>query len=266
MSLVSFIGPKPYLLGINEINPPYRLEVTQPVLSFADMARLRNIELCTDGKFHSAELDICYPLAWGKQGVEARLASLCAEAEDAVHRGCDILIISDRKLSQLNVAIPALLATSAVHQHLVTHGLRTRVGLVVETGSARETHHFAVLAAYGAEAVHPYLVLETLQQLAGNDQEEREKVIKHFIKGVGKGLLKVMSKMGISTYMSYTGAQIFEVIGLQKKMVDKYFTGTATQIEGIGVFEVMEEAIRQHKQAFSDDPVLASMLDAGAPP
>jgi glutamate synthase (NADPH/NADH) large chain len=165
MSLVSFIGPKPNLLGINEINPPYRLEVTQPVLSFADMARLRNIELCTDGKFHSAELDICYPLAWGKQGVEARLASLCAEAEDAVHRGCDILIISDRKLSQLNVAIPALLATSAVHQHLVTHGLRTRVGLVVETGSARETHHFAVLAAYGAEAVHPYLVLETLQQL-----------------------------------------------------------------------------------------------------
>jgi glutamate synthase (NADPH/NADH) large chain len=263
MSLVSFIGPKPNLLGINEINPPYRLEVTQPVLSFADMARLRNIELCTDGKFHSAELDICYPLAWGKEGVEARLASLSAEAEDAVHRGCDILIVSDRKLNQDNVAIPALLATSAVHQHLVTHGLRTRVGLVVETGSARETHHFAVLAAYGAEAVHPYLVLETLQQLAGNDQEEREKVIKHFIKGVGKGLLKVMSKMGISTYMSYTGAQIFEVIGLQKKMVDKYFTGTATQIEGIGVFEVMEEAIRQHKHAFSDDPVLASMLDAG---
>ncbi|MEI7613921.1 MAG: glutamate synthase large subunit [Betaproteobacteria bacterium] len=260
MSLVSFIGPKPNLLGINEINPPYRLEVTQPVLSFADMAKLRNITAYTDGKFLSAELDICYPLAWGMEGVEARLASLCAEAEDAVHRGCSILIVSDRKLDRDNVAIPALLATSAVHQHLVTKGLRTRVGLVVETGSVRETHHFAVLAGYGAEAVHPYLTLETLQKMGGADGE---KYIKHFIKGVGKGLLKVMSKMGISTYMSYTGAQIFEAIGLQKKLVDKYFTGTSTQVEGIGVFEVMEEAIRLHKQAFSEDPVTANSLDVG---
>jgi glutamate synthase (NADPH/NADH) large chain len=263
MSLVSFIGPKPNLLGINEINPPYRLEVTQPVLSYADMAKLRNIAAYTDDRFHSAELDICYPLAWGKEGVEARLASLCAEAEDAVQRGCGLLIVSDRKLDQDHVAIPALLATSAVHQHLVTHGLRTRAGLVVETGSARETHHFALLAGYGAEAVHPYLALETLEQMAGSDEMEREKAIKHFIKGIGKGLLKVMSKMGISTYMSYTGAQIFEVIGLQKKLVDKYFTGTSTQIEGIGIFEVMEESIRLHRQAFSDDPVLSEMLDAG---
>ncbi|MBK7326544.1 MAG: glutamate synthase subunit alpha [Propionivibrio sp.] len=263
MSLVSFIGPKPNLLGINEINPPYRLEVAQPVLNFDDMARLRNIAACTDGKFHSAELDICYPLAWGNEGVEARIASLCAEAEDAVHRGCGILIVSDRCMNPDNVAIPALLATSAVHQHLVTQGLRTRVGLIVDTGSVRETHHFAVLAAYGAEAVHPYLVLETLQQLAGESEAEREKAIKHFVKGIGKGLLKVMSKMGISTYMSYTGAQIFEAIGLQRKMVDKYFTGTETQIEGIGIFEVMEEAIRQHRHAFSTDPVLTNMLDAG---
>ena len=263
MSLVSFIGPKPNLLGINEINPPYRLEVPQPVLTYADMAKLRSISAYTDEKFHSAELDICYPLAWGNEGVEARLASLCAEAQDAVHRGCGLLIVSDRKMDKDNVAIPALLATSAVHQHLVTQGLRTRAGLVVETGSARETHHFAVLAGYGAEAVHPYLALETLQQMAGNDEKEREKVVKHFVKGIGKGLLKVMSKMGISTYMSYTGAQIFEAIGLQKKMVDKYFTGTSTQIEGIGVFEVMEEAIRLHKQAFGDDPVLEEGLDAG---
>ncbi len=120
MSLVSFIGPKPNLLGINEINPPYRLEVTQPVLTFADMAKLRNIAASTDDRFHSAELDICYPLAWGKEGVEARLASLCAEAEDAVQNGCGLLIVSDRKLDKDHVAIPALLATSAVHQHLVT--------------------------------------------------------------------------------------------------------------------------------------------------
>ena len=263
MSLVSFIGPKPNLLGINEINPPYRLEVEQPVLTSADMAKLRNIDIYTDDKLHSGELDICYPLAWGNEGVEARLASLCAEAEDAVHRGCGLLIVSDRKLDKDNVAIPALLATSAVHQHLVTKGLRTRVGLVVETGSARETHHFAALAGYGAEAVHPYLALETLQKMAGDDEQERKKAVKNYVKGIGKGLLKVMSKMGISTYMSYTGAQIFEVIGLQKKMVDKYFTGTSTQVEGISVFEVMEEAIHQHRQAFNNDPVLANMLDAG---
>ncbi|MDR1275249.1 MAG: glutamate synthase large subunit [Candidatus Accumulibacter sp.] len=260
MSLVSFIGPKPNLLGINEINPPYRLEVTQPVLTFSDMAKLRQIAAFTDGKFLSAELDLCYPRAWGKEGVEARLASLCAEAEDAVHRGCSILIVSDRNLDRDKVAIPALLATSAVHQYLVTQGLRTRVGLVVESGAVRETHHFAVLAGYGAEAVHPYLTLETLQKLGGADGE---KYIKNFIKAIGKGLLKVMSKMGISTYMSYTGAQIFEAVGLQRKMVDKYFTGTASQVDGIDVFTVMDEAIRMHARAFSADPVLVDFLDAG---
>ncbi|HMV64651.1 MAG TPA: glutamate synthase central domain-containing protein, partial [Rhodocyclaceae bacterium] len=262
MSLVTFVGPRPNLLGINEINPPYRLEVPQPVLTVEDMAKLREIARYTEDKFRSAELDICYPIAWGKEGVEARLASLCAEAEDAVLNGSNILIVSDRKVDALNVAIPALLATSAVHQHLVAKGLRTRTGLVVETGSARETHHFAVLAGYGAEAVHPYLALETLSQMAG-DAETAEKYVKHFIKGVGKGLMKVMSKMGISTFMSYTGAQIFEAVGLQKSLVEKYFTGTSSQVEGIGVFEVMDEAIRLHQQAFSADPVLAGMLDAG---
>jgi glutamate synthase (NADPH/NADH) large chain len=262
MSLVSFIGPEPNLLEINEINPPYRLEVTQPVLTFAGMAKIRNIAGYTDNKFRSAELDVCYPVAWGNEGVEAQLASLCAEAEESVLQGYNILIVSDRKMDAEHVAIPALLASSAVHQHLVNKGLRTRAGLVVETGYAREVHHFAVLAGYGAEAVHPYLALETLQALAG-DAETGEKYVKHFVKAVGKGLMKVMSKMGISTYMSYAGAQIFEAVGLKQGFVDKYFTGTTSQVEGIGVFEVMEEAIRLHKKAFSPDPVLASMLDAG---
>ncbi|MDY0014373.1 MAG: glutamate synthase-related protein [Rhodocyclaceae bacterium] len=262
MSLVSFIGPKPNLLEINEINPPYRLEVTQPVLTFADMAKIRHIARYTDNKFRSAELDVCYPVAWGKEGVEARLASLCAEAEDAVLLGYNILIVSDRKTDANNVAIPAVLASSAIHQHLVNKGLRTRAGLVVETGSVREVHHFAVLAGYGAEAVHPYLALETLQAMAP-DAESGEKYVKHFVKAVGKGLMKVMSKMGISTYMSYTGAQIFEAVGLQQAFVDRYFTGTTSQVEGIGVFEVMEEALRLHQKAFSADPVLADMLDAG---
>ncbi len=262
MSLVSFIGPKPNLLNTSEINPPYRLEVTQPVLTFADMAKIRSIARYTENKFRSAELDICYPASWGKEGVEARLASLCAEAEDAVLQGMNLLIVSDRKVSKDAVAIPALLATSAIHQHLVTKGLRTRTGLIVETGTAREVHHFALLAGFGAEAVHPYLALETLVDMAGGDAATAEKYVKNFTKGIGKGLMKVMSKMGISTYMSYTGAQIFEAVGLQKTFVDKYFTGTSTQVEGIGLFEVMEETLKLHTQAFSADPVLANLLDA----
>ena len=262
MSLVSFIGPRPNLLEINEINPPYRLEVAQPVLNFADMAKIRNIARYTGNKFRSAELDVCYPVAWGRAGVEARLASLCAEAEDAVAQGFNILVVSDRNVDAEHVAIPALLATSAIHQHLVSKGLRTRAGLVVETGTARENHHFAVLAGYGAEAVHPYLALETLQTLAG-DAEAGEKAIAHFVKAVGKGLCKIMSKMGISTYMSYTGAQIFEAVGLKQSLLDKYFTGTTSQVEGVGVFEVMEETLRLHQKAFGDDPVLAELLDAG---
>jgi glutamate synthase (NADPH/NADH) large chain len=265
MSLNSFIGPKPNPLDINAINPPMRLEVHQPVLDFDDMARLRDIARHTSGKFRSHELDITYPLHWGREGIEAKLASLCAESVDAIRTGHNILIITDRRIGRDQVAIPALLALSAVHHHLVREGLRTTAGLVVETGSAREVHHFAVLAGYGAEAVHPYLALESLtalhRELAGDLSPE--KAITNYIKAVGKGLSKIMSKMGISTYMSYCGAQIFEAIGLSKAFVDKYFRGTASQVEGIGVFEVAEEALRMHRAAFGADPVLANMLDAG---
>jgi glutamate synthase (NADPH/NADH) large chain/glutamate synthase (ferredoxin) len=265
MSLVSFIGPKPNLLDINQVNPPMRLEVSQPILDFADMAKLRDIERHTHGKFRSVTLDITYPLLWGQEGVEAKLASLCAEAVDAIRGGKNILIISDRAVSATQVAIPALLALSAIHQHLVRVGLRTTAGLVVETGTAREVHHFGVLAGYGAEAVHPYLAMETLaaihKDLTGD--LSAEKAIYNYVKAVGKGLSKIMSKMGVSTYMSYCGAQLFEAIGINSETVAKYFTGTASRVEGIGVFEIADEAIRMHKAAFGDDPVLAGMLDAG---
>ncbi|ABM36002.1 glutamate synthase-related protein [Polaromonas naphthalenivorans] len=265
MSLVSFIGPKPNLLDINQVNPPMRLEVSQPVLNNADMQKLRDIELRTQGKFKSYTLDITYPLAWGREGVEAKLASLCAEAVDAIKGGNNILIVSDRALSATQVAIPALLALSAIHQHLVKEGLRTTAGLVVETGSAKEVHHFAVLAGYGAEAVHPYLALETLAELSKGlpGDLSTEKAVYNYTKAIGKGLSKIMSKMGVSTYMSYCGAQLFEAIGLNRQTVDKFFTGTSSQVEGMGVFEIAEEALRMHKAAFSDDPVLSNMLDAG---
>ena len=263
MSLVSFIGPKPNLLGIDEMNPPLRLEVSQPVLDFYEMEKIRHIERYTNGKFKCCELDITYPVAWGKEAIEARLASLCAQAEDAARAGTSIIVISDRLVDADRVAIPALLALSAVHQHLVNKGLRTTSGLVVETGSAREVHHFALLGGYGAEAVHPYLALETLLAMHPDDSAAASKAVKNFVKAVGKGLRKVMSKMGISTYMSYTGAQIFEAVGLQKALVDKYFTGTASSVEGVGVFELAEEALRVHHTAFGEDPVLAHALEAG---
>ncbi|MFZ3028414.1 glutamate synthase-related protein [Rhodoferax sp.] len=265
MSLVSFVGPKPNLLDINQVNPPMRLEVSQPVLNFSDMAKLRDIAKHTHGKFHSYTIDITYPLTWGREGVEAKLASLCAEAVDAIKNGNNILIISDRGMSAAQVAIPALLALSAIHQHLVREGLRTTAGLVVETGTAREVHHFGVLAGYGAEAIHPYLAMETLASICKDlpGDLSADKAIYNYVKAVGKGLSKIMSKMGVSTYMSYCGAQLFEAIGLSTDTIDKYFTGTPSKVEGIGVFQIAEEAIRMHKAAYGADPVLANRLDAG---
>jgi glutamate synthase (NADPH) large chain len=265
MSLVSFIGPRPNVLDINQVNPPMRLEVSQPVLDFADMAKLRDVARHTHGKFKSHVLSATYPVAWGKEGVEARLASLCAEAVDAIQNGANILILSDRAANAETVAIPALLALSAVHQYLVREGLRTSAGLVVETGSAREVHHFATLAGYGAEAVHPYLAMETLvglhKDLPGD--LSAEKAIANYVKAIGKGLSKIMSKMGVSTYMSYCGAQLFEAIGLNSATISKYFAGTPSRVEGIGVFEIAEEALRRHHTAYGENHVMANMLDTG---
>jgi glutamate synthase (NADPH) large chain len=264
MSLVSFIGPRPNLLGIDVTEPAMRLEVPQPILTPENMEKIRHVELFSGGAFRSVELDICYPAAWGANGMEAALASLAAHAEDAISQGYNVLILSDRSVAAESLPIPALLATAAVHEHLVKKGLRTSAGLVVETGSAREVHHFALLAGYGAEAIHPYLALETLGEISRTIPEiDAGESQKRYIKAICKGLTKVMSKMGISTYQSYCGAQIFEAVGLQKSFVDKYFTGTASNVEGIGLFEVAEESMRMHAQAFGDDPLLRDMLDAG---
>jgi len=268
MSLVTFIGPRPNLLavdiGADETDPPMRLEAQKPILTAEEMEKIRHIALFTGATFRSLELDICYPATWGAAGMEAALASLCAHAEDAIVLGYNILIVSDRRVSSELMPIPALLATAAVHQHLVRKGLRTSTGLVVETGSAREVHQFALLAGYGAEAIHPYLALESLAELHEYLPEvSSEESAKRFIKAICKGLYKVMSKMGISTYQSYCGAQIFEAVGLNSAFIDKYFTGTASNIEGIGLFEVAEEAFLLHRLAFSDNPVLRDALDAG---
>ena len=235
MSLTSFIGSKPNLLGVDETKPAPRLEVEQPVLSHEDAAKLHSIDKLTKGTYKSRVLDITYPAKNGAAGCEAAIKALCSAADKAVTGGFNVLILSDRSMSDKRVPIPALLATSAVHHHLVKTGRRTSTGLVVETGSAREVHHVALLAGYGAEAVYPWLAYDSLAALelpAGVTVEEAQK---RFVKAINKGLLKVMSKMGISTYQSYCGSQIFETIGLNRELIEKYFPGTATQIEGIGL-------------------------------
>ncbi|MCG6933439.1 MAG: glutamate synthase large subunit [Gallionella sp.] len=263
MSLTSFIGPKPNLLGIEENKPMLRLEVHQPVLSNDDIAKLRNIDQLTQGRYRSLVLDITYPATLGAPGCEVAVKALCASADKAVAEGYNVLILSDRAISAKRVAIPALVACSKVHHHLVQAGLRTSAGLVVDSGSVREVHHFALLAGYGAEAVCPWLAYETIAAMSLPAKVDLKEARKRYIKAINKGLMKVMSKMGISTYQSYCGAQIFEAIGLNAGFVAEYFTGTATQIEGVGISEVAEEAVRTHRSAFGRDPVLANALDAG---
>ena len=264
MSLTSFIGPKPNLLGIadDEDTLTPRLELTQPVLTDEDVARLASIDKLTQGRFKSLTLDITYPVSEGAAGCEAAVERFCAAAEQSVADGYNIVILSDRAVAAERVAVPALLACAAVHHHLVRKGLRTSTGLVVDSGSVREVHQFALLAGYGAEAVCPWLTFATIKEMVGKLGDGKA-ALKNYVKAVGKGLNKVMSKMGISTYQSYCGAQIFEAIGLNSSFVARYFTGTATQVEGIGLAEVAEEAVRTHVAAFSNDPVLAGMLDAG---
>jgi glutamate synthase (NADPH/NADH) large chain len=259
MSLVTFIGPKPNLLGVDETTPLLRLESSQPVLTEDDIEKLKNIGATTQGAYRSMTLDITYDATEGKKGMKKAVEKLCYAAELAVKDKFNVLILSDRNVSKNRISIPALLACSATHEYLVKAGLRTSTGLVVDTGSAREVHHFALLAGYGAEAVCPWLVYKTIESMPGDSYS----ATKNFVKAIGKGLYKVMSKMGISTYQSYCGAQIFEAIGLNAAFINKYFTGTVTQIEGIGIDEVAEEALRLHNLAYGNDPVLANALDAG---
>jgi len=265
MSLVSLIGPRPNLLGRESAGEHMRLEVTQPILTNTDIERIRHIEDHTAGAFRTRTIDICYPASQGADGMEEALDAVCQLAEQAVTEGFNILILSDRGTDIDHIAIPSLLATAAVHHHLVRTGLRTSSGLVVETGAAREIHQFATLAGYGAEAINPYLAFETLISFGDQLPEklDEHEIQKRYIKAVGKGLLKVMSKMGISTYQSYCGAQIFDAVGLNTAFIDRYFTGTATTIEGIGLQQVAEETVRWHRDAYSDAPVYRNSLDAG---
>jgi glutamate synthase (NADPH) large chain len=264
MSLVSMIGPRPNLLG-RAAGTHRRLEVDQPILTNADLAKIRSVEEVLDGAFRTATIDMTWDAGSGTAGLELAIKEMCWAATEAVLADKNILILSDRAQGPDRIAMPALLATAAVHHHLVRQGLRMQTGLVIETGEAREVHHFCALAGYGAEAVNPYLALETLEDIRvrqGLDLSTKD-VQKNYIKAVGKGILKVMSKMGISTYQSYCGAQIFDAVGLSTPFINQYFTGTATTIEGIGLTEVAEETVRRHRDAYGNNPIYAHMLDVG---
>ena len=265
MSLVSLIGPRPNLLEPEGAAGHKRLEVRTPILSNVDLERIRRIENHVDHAFRTYTLDITYPEADGAEGMDRALARLFARASAVVCQGNNIIILSDRAMCADRIAIPALLATAGVHHYLIREGLRTSVGIVVETGEARQVHDFCLLAGYGAEAINPYLAFDTLSNLQGElprDLSETE-IHKRYIKAVSKGIMKVMSKMGISTYQSYCGAQIFDAVGLSQAFVDTYFTGTRTPVDGVGLAEIAAETVRRHRLAFGHAPVLRDALDVG---
>ncbi|MET0301728.1 MAG: glutamate synthase large subunit, partial [Methyloceanibacter sp.] len=265
MSLVTFIGPRPNLLDLEGTSKQKRLEASHPILTNENLERIRGIGEVADNQFRTVTLDITYGADHGASGMAGALDALCRRAEEAVRAGENIIILSDRAAGPDRVPIPSLLATSAVHHHLIRCGLRTSVGLVVETGEAHEVHQFCTLAGYGAEAINPYLAFETIAAMQPDLEEQvtAEEAIKRYIKAIDKGILKVMSKMGISTYQSYCGAQIFDAVGLRSDFVARYFTGTNSQVEGVGLDEIARETAERHQLAFSAAPVLREALEVG---
>jgi len=265
MSLVSLIGPKPNLLDLNTGGTHMRLEVQQPILTSVDLERIRKIENHVTDAFSTKRLSMCYHASEGPEGMRDALTTLCDRATDQVRQGHNLIILSDRRIDVEHIAIPSLLATAAVHHHLIREGLRTSTGLVIETGEARQVHDFCLLAGYGAEAINPYLALDTIGKMARDMKGSPTPAAaqQKYVKSISKGMLKVMSKMGISTFQSYCGAQIFDAVGLSTGFIDEYFTGTASLIEGIGLDQIATETVTRHLMAYGDDHIFRHQLDVG---
>jgi glutamate synthase (NADPH/NADH) large chain len=257
-SLGRTIGPERNVLDSTP-EQCHQIAVATPILSNEELAKLRYIDEDGAGKGHrSVTLDALFEIDGGGAALEKALQSICTAASDAMEAGATIIILSDRFADERLAPIPSVLVTGAVHHHLIRQKSRTRVGLVVETGEAREVHHFAMLIGFGAAAVNPYLAFDSLndmirQQKLPSSLSARQ-ANKRYVKAVGKGLLKVMSKMGISTIASYTGAQVFEAIGIGRTLIDPYFTGTTSRLGGIGLDEVAEEVRLRHQLAYPSRP------------
>ena len=261
MSLVTNIGPKPNLMDESP-ESCRRIKVQQPILTNADLQKIRRI---SDPHFKSKTLRMLFRVAEGPDGLGAAVDAMCKQASQAIKNGYKFLILSDRGVDEKWAPIPSLLGISAIHQHLIRECTRTEVGLILETGEPRDVHQFACLIGYGAGTINPYLVFESLVDMErdnylpeGLDAQTAEG---KFIKAINKGLLKIFSKMGISTVQSYCGAQIFEAIGLNHEIIDRYFTGTPSRVEGVGIREIGEETLRRHRVAY--EPAAIRQLDFG---
>ena len=256
------IGPERNLLR-PEPQSCQQIKLKSPVLSNEEFEKLRHLN---SPDFRSITLPIVFPASEGGKGLESALEDLCRKASSAIKQGRNFIILSDRGVNKDHAAIPALLAVSAVHHHLIREGTRTRTGLILESGEPREVHHFALLIGYGAGAINPYLAFETLDDLIREGiltGMDHKKAVKNYLKAVGKGVVKTMAKMGISTIQSYRGAQIFEAIGLNSTVIDKYFTWTASRVEGVGIEEIAREVLLRHNHAFPDRQVNGEVLDPG---
>ncbi|HEV3259504.1 MAG TPA: glutamate synthase large subunit [Gemmataceae bacterium] len=243
-----------------------QIKLKTPILKNEELEKLRQLDGTSPRRFKSVTLPMLFNVHEGAAGLERALDDLCQRAIAAIADGHDILILSDRGIDRQRAAIPALLAVAGVHHHLIREGTRTWAGLVVESGEPREVHHFALLISYGASAVNPYLAFETVDDMLRQRQLtalDHDKAIKNYIKAAGKGVVKVMSKMGISTVQSYHGAQIFEAIGLNQDVIDKYFTWTASRVNGVGMDVLAREVKLRHLRAFPDRQLNGHLLDAG---
>ena len=275
MSLATSLGTERNLFGETPEHA-HKLALDQPILLNRELETLRHVSY---EEFKACTIDITWPVAQGVAGIEGALDRVCAEAHDAIAEGVNIIVLSDRVMGPSRAPIPSLLAVASVHHHLVREGTRLRAGIILESGEPREVHHFATLLGYGANAINPYLMLETLDRLVfdgritrvgGNGSDGRavsltpEEAAQNTIKAIGKGLLKTISKMGISTIQSYSGAQIFEAVGLEPALIDRHFTGTASRIGGVGLEVLATEALERHARAWptatSGEPVDTSGL------
>jgi len=264
------IGPERNLL-VETAESCQQIKIESPVLDNRDLARIQHIKI---HGFRATTISSLYRVADGAAGLESAIAQMCEQTDAAIEDGYSFIIISDRGVDRDFAQIPAALATAAVHHHLVRNGKRTRVALVIESGEPREVHHFAVLLGYGADAVNPYVALETLDDMLRqhiikkvdgrrSGEPAHAAAVRNYIKAVNKGLTKVMSKMGISTVQSYRGAQIFEAVGLNSDVINRYFTSTASRIEGIGLDVIEQEVSKLHHDAFPERPVKQPDLDGG---
>ncbi|HWE02024.1 MAG TPA: glutamate synthase large subunit [Tepidisphaeraceae bacterium] len=262
-SLYTYLGREGNLLDENA-KACHLVKLNQPILSNTDLAKLRELSV---GDLRSVTIPMLFPSVGGEAGLEKAVAELCDAAADAVKGGAPILILSDRGVGPSKAPIPSLLATAAVHHHLIRLGIRTQCGLVIETGEAREIHHFCLLIGYGAGAVNPYVAFETLADMHHESMLPKdlslEQAKKNYIKAANKGIIKVASKMGISTVQSYRGAQIFEAVGLSRKLVDKYFTGTASRLNGVGLDIIAKESLARHHHGYPPIKVNGEVLENG---